>query len=272
MDNYYDTNPLYHNFDVESIKRNRRLAPHNREVDTNPSLAQLHNKQSEQLQAKLRDILKQLGTLLPNSSSPLKSVQADCSITSQTDSCEVANVRTVLNFEPSGVCWSLPHTNLTIVNKCPRPEPTLTDSKSPSDSESHTVEQVSSQSVFAITPTYARFTQKVDLTSLCQTVMHVPNMIWIVIEDSNEKTSLVTELLDRCRVTSVHLNVRTPPLYRPRPGADRYKDKYSRGVKQRNLGLTWIRDYCAKIKNCTGAVYFMDDDNKYDLRLFEEVR
>lgn len=101
--------------------------------------------------------------------------------------------------------------------------------------------------------------------------MHVQNLVWIIVEDSSEKTDLVADLLDRCKVTSVHLNVRTPPSYRPRPGADRYKEMYSRGVKQRNLGLGWIRKHCSIVKNCTGAVYFMDDDNKYDLRLFEEV-
>ena len=49
----------------------------------------------------------------------------------------------------------------------------------------------------------------------------------------------------------------------------------SRGVEQRNLGLSWIRDYCDEpgdTPECSqGIIYFMDDDNKYDMRLFQEV-
>ncbi len=115
------------------------------------------------------------------------------------------------------------------------------------------------QRIFAITPTYVRDTQKVDLTSLCQTIMHVQNLLWIVVEDSDMRTSLVSDVLDRCKVESIQLNIYTP-----------IKNS-SRGVDQRNLGLGWIRSYCSEEANCTGSVYFMDDDNKYDLRLFEEV-
>lgn len=112
--------------------------------------------------------------------------------------------------------------------------------------------------IFGITPTYRRSTQKVDLTSLCQTLMLVPRLVWIVVEDSPEKTGLVSRLLQRCKVESVHMNVKTLPNAR------------SRGVLQRNAGLNWVRTHCSEVE-CNGVVYFMDDDNKYDLRLFEEV-
>ena len=49
--------------------------------------------------------------------------------------------------------------------------------------------------IYIITPTHARYTQKVDLTSLCHTLMHVPNVIWIVVEDSEFKTEVVLKLL-----------------------------------------------------------------------------
>ena len=58
-------------------------------------------------------------------------------------------------------------------------------------------------SIFAITPTYARLTQKVDLTSLCYNIQNIPNFIWIVIEDSKTKTDVVARLLDRCPVSYV---------------------------------------------------------------------
>ncbi|XP_064400334.1 galactosylgalactosylxylosylprotein 3-beta-glucuronosyltransferase sqv-8-like isoform X4 [Halichondria panicea] len=125
-----------------------------------------------------------------------------------------------------------------------------------------TIRTTKSQIIFAITPTYVRDTQKVDLTSLCQTIMHVQNLLWLVVEDSDMKTALVSDVLDRCKVESVQLNVYTPPG----------KKSISSGVDQRNLGLGWIRRYCSNQTNCTGSVYFMDDDNKYDLRLFEEIK
>ena len=117
--------------------------------------------------------------------------------------------------------------------------------------------------LFVISPTYSRLTQKSDLTSVCVTLMHVPNLVWIVVEDSNQKSDLVKNLLKRCRLKSVHLNAVTPSYYKKDP-------LKPRGVLQRNKGLSWIREnYSAK--NCNGVVYFGDDDNSYDLRLFEVV-
>ena len=49
----------------------------------------------------------------------------------------------------------------------------------------------------------------------------------------------------------------------------------ARGVGQQNTALAWIHKHCESTENkpeCVkGVVYFMDDDNKYDHRLFEEV-
>ena len=120
--------------------------------------------------------------------------------------------------------------------------------------------------IFVITPTYHRITQKVDMTSMCYTLMHVPKLVWIVVEDSTGRTKLVTKLLERCKVQSVHLNVKTPKYYSIKPGS---KTK-PRGVAQRNAALHWLRTHHS-LDNCNGVVYFGDDDNKYDLRLFEEV-
>ena len=85
-------------------------------------------------------------------------------------------------------------------------------------------------------------------------------------EDAENTTELVTSLLARCKsVTSVHLTAKTPPT--------KLKGrKAPRGISQRNAGLSWIRSNCANLTvKCRGVVYLMDDDNKYDLRLFEEV-
>ena len=126
-----------------------------------------------------------------------------------------------------------------------------------------------SKTIFVITPTYARSTQKIDLTSMCSTLMHIPNLVWIVIEDASKATDLVSKLLHRCKVKSIHLVVPTSSAYKPAKG----KPKWSkpRGVQQRNAGLSWLRQHY-NASSCNGVFYFGDDDNKYDLRLFDEVR
>ena len=44
----------------------------------------------------------------------------------------------------------------------------------------------------------------------------------------------------------------------------------NRGVEQRNLAIDWLREN--RNKETSGVVYFGDDDNTYDLQLFEEVQ
>ena len=90
--------------------------------------------------------------------------------------------------------------------------------------------------------------------------MHVPNVVWIIIEDAPEPTQLVTNLLQRCKVKTVQLHVARKSKSTSKP----------KGVQQRNAGLTWLREHY-NAENCNGVVYFGDDDNKYDLRLFDEV-
>ena len=100
--------------------------------------------------------------------------------------------------------------------------------------------------------------------------MHVPNVVWIIIEDAPKPTQLVTNLLQRCKVKTVHLiaYVYTSAIKELKKGQDRRSK--SRGVEQRNVGLTWLRKHYSA-ENCSGVVYLGDDDNKYDLRLFDEV-
>ena len=117
--------------------------------------------------------------------------------------------------------------------------------------------------IFAITPTYKRLTQMLDLTSLCQTLMNVKKLLWIVIEDGYVTSDPVTDLLNRCKVETVHLFARN---------ISEWSTPAGRGVAQRNAGLSWIRQHCYEFKNnCLGSFFFMDDDNKYDLRIFDQV-
>ena len=70
-------------------------------------------------------------------------------------------------------------------------------SNCPKDASSENTETT----IYAITPTYARPTQKVDLTSLCQTLTLAGNVVWVVVEDSKNRTKLVSNLLQRCPVS-----------------------------------------------------------------------
>jgi hypothetical protein len=69
--------------------------------------------------------------------------------------------------------------------------------------------------IFFITPTKFRAEQKADLTRLGQTLAHVPNLFWIIVEDSDEPSEMPSQLLERLKFTSsVHIVARTPPEIR----------------------------------------------------------
>ena len=122
--------------------------------------------------------------------------------------------------------------------------------------------------IFGITPTYTRFTQKAELVRLSQTLQHVTNFHWIVVEDSETNTKLVTNFLLDSGLSFTHLHVRTPSSMRRKKG-QKY-NKFHRGVEQRNMGINWIRQNIDS-KKTSGVVYFMDDDNTYHKNIFEEV-
>ena len=122
--------------------------------------------------------------------------------------------------------------------------------------------------VFGITPTYTRYTQKAELVRLSQTLQHVTNFHWIVVEDSETNTKLVTNFLLDSGLSFTHLHVRTPSSMRRRKGQKH--NKFHRGVEQRNLALNWIRKKIDS-KKTSGVVYFIDDDNTYHKNIFEEV-
>ena len=59
---------------------------------------------------------------------------------------------------------------------------------------------VSLPMVYVITPTYARATQMADLTRLSQALQGVPNVTWILVEDSGRKTQKVERLLNKTNI------------------------------------------------------------------------
>nr|XP_039248096.1 galactosylgalactosylxylosylprotein 3-beta-glucuronosyltransferase 3-like [Styela clava] len=122
--------------------------------------------------------------------------------------------------------------------------------------------------IYAITPTYTRWTQKAELTRLCHTFLHVPNFFWIIVEDSEAKTDLVARFLRNCGLPYAHVNAKTDSNFKLKSSDPSWL--MPRGVAQRNEGLKWIRK---NVKLGTpGVLYFVDDDNTYSLRIFEEMR
>lgn len=115
--------------------------------------------------------------------------------------------------------------------------------------------------LYIITPTYRRPEQIAELTRMAQTLMHVQNLHWLVIEDAENKTQLVSDLLQRTGISHDHLVAPMPESFKKKKGAK------PRGVSNRNRGLQWLR---TNAKN--GVFYFADDDNTYDIQLFEEIR
>ena len=51
--------------------------------------------------------------------------------------------------------------------------------------------------LYVITPTYSRPSQRAELTRVSQALSGVENVVWIVVEDSQDKTLRVTEFLSK---------------------------------------------------------------------------
>ncbi|XP_043471675.1 galactosylgalactosylxylosylprotein 3-beta-glucuronosyltransferase P isoform X1 [Leptopilina heterotoma] len=115
--------------------------------------------------------------------------------------------------------------------------------------------------LYIVTPTYRRPEQIAELTRLSHTLMLVKNVNWLVIEDAKDATPQVTSLLKRTGLNFTHLVAPMPDQYKQKKGAK------PRGVSNRNRGLQWVRANATK-----GILYFADDDNTYDIALFDEIR
>ncbi|TMS39004.1 hypothetical protein L596_005607 [Steinernema carpocapsae] len=113
--------------------------------------------------------------------------------------------------------------------------------------------------IIVITPTYRRSTRLADLTRMANTLAHVQNMHWILVEDGNLLVPSVGRLLNRTAISHTYLAFKTKPGY-PR-----------RGWYQRDMALDFLRgnrSHEATFGTKHAVVYFGDDDNSYDLRLF----
>ncbi|KAG7169038.1 galactosylgalactosylxylosylprotein 3-beta-glucuronosyltransferase P-like isoform X2 [Homarus americanus] len=114
--------------------------------------------------------------------------------------------------------------------------------------------------LYIITPTYPRAEQVPELTRTGQTLMHVNNVVWIVSEDAAVATKAVVQYLNESILNTIYLRVQMPVKYK------KVKNK-PRGVANRMAGLNWIREHAKD-----GVLYFADDDNTYDIRIFQQMR
>lgn len=123
----------------------------------------------------------------------------------------------------------------------------------------------------------SRLVQKAELVRLSQTLSLVPRLHWLLVEDAEGPTPLVSRLLAASGLVFTHLAVLTPKAQRLREGEPGWVRP--RGVEQRNRALDWLRSGGGAVggekdpppPGTRGVVYFADDDNTYSRELFEEV-
>ncbi|KAL3116201.1 hypothetical protein niasHT_002325 [Heterodera trifolii] len=94
------------------------------------------------------------------------------------------------------------------------------------------------------------------MTRFSQTLMHISDLHWVVIEDANATSDAVQRILVRSGIPFTYFSTTTKPGF-PK-----------RGWTHRNVGLDFVRQQYALFPQ-NGVVYFADDDNSYDIRLFE---
>lgn len=116
--------------------------------------------------------------------------------------------------------------------------------------------------IYFVTPTYSRREQMAELTRLGQTLLNVPNLHWILADDNDACNPYLDRLLDRFGIPYTHLASPMPKSYK------NTKKSIPRGVANRRAALLWIKNNNIK----SGVLYFGDDDNTFDLRLFSEIR
>lgn len=119
------------------------------------------------------------------------------------------------------------------------------------------VSTVTSRTLYIITATTSRSAQPPDLTRMAQTLRLVNNVHWVIVENATETSPWLLDLL-------VHNGLKHTVMTCPAPPPSRGREDTS---QQKNCGLTWLRS-----NNISqGVIYFGDDGNAYDYRLFEEV-
>ncbi|GAB0092221.1 Galactosylgalactosylxylosylprotein 3-beta-glucuronosyltransferase [Sergentomyia squamirostris] len=115
--------------------------------------------------------------------------------------------------------------------------------------------------IYFITPTYPRREQIAEIVRLGQTLMHIPNLHWILADDVDGCNPYLDVILNDFGIPYTHIASPMPDIYRT-------KSTIPRGVANRRAALAWIRNNNIR----SGILYFGDDDNTFSLKLFTEIR
>jgi hypothetical protein len=113
-------------------------------------------------------------------------------------------------------------------------------------------QECNQKQIIVVTPTYKRAEQLQYLRRCLGTFSQIPNLIWIIVEDSKQKSNEICLMLDKSEIRFLHLCIGPTERW---------------GNSQRDLGLDYIVN-----QNLKGVVYLADDDNYYELKLFDEIR
>lgn len=113
--------------------------------------------------------------------------------------------------------------------------------------------QIKSQKLILVTCTYNHTNRIAYIKHLIKNIISkLNNYIWILVEDGNSTNTELSELLHKSNINYKYL------FYGP---------TRSGGNAQRNFALEYIVD-----SNIDGIVYSVDDDNLYNIKLFNEIR
>lgn len=116
--------------------------------------------------------------------------------------------------------------------------------------------------LYIITPTYRRPEQIAELTRLGQTLMHVPKLHWLVAEDATTINQPVVDYLKSLGIPFTYFLTPMPQKY-----SSWWFGRIPKGVANRNGAMQWLRVHAKE-----GVMYLADDDNTYDIRIFQEIR
>lgn len=108
------------------------------------------------------------------------------------------------------------------------------------------------QRIILVTPTFKRPERSVYLDRCIKVFKEAGNILWLVVEDAEETDNEVEEILRHSGLEYVYFN---------------YGRTQDRGNSQKDLAFRYIKD-----NKLEGIVYSADDDNAYDIRLFDEIR
>ncbi|KAL9889262.1 galactosylgalactosylxylosylprotein 3-beta-glucuronosyltransferase S-like [Glossina fuscipes fuscipes] len=115
--------------------------------------------------------------------------------------------------------------------------------------------------IYFSTSTYPWADQMPKLLKLGYTLQHVPRLHWMVTDFNPTCNEYLSALLQKFHIPFTHLSNRLPDVF--------YNAKFEpQGFEDKEAGIKWLRT-----RNITtGILYFGNDDNTYDLKLFQEIR